>query len=556
MFEKSERLECLARQVSVHSPIDKVGGAKFFHKKKAIKNSRIIDKITNSSHLSCDSREIKDGSTFIAIKGGNVDGHSFISGLAHLNCLVLAEESHYQDLKSRIPTQVAMDILWVKDTRALAREYSPLFYQYPSRSLRLIGITGTNGKTTVSHYLASLYEGLGFTTGIIGTVGIRFKNKNRHNPNTTPEPVMLERTLADMRDEGVDVAILEISSHALKLGRVNGIELDSAIFTNITKEHLDFHRDMESYLKVKLQIFNLLNESSKSNKQVVLWRNIEYLNDIISHLNDLSFEYLSYNLSNKKETNYSLAKEEMYRLVGKIENLNLNSIDCKFSLKRRDNLSSSLTTLTQNLHPLIGEYNVLNLMAAMGELIGSGVYADYSHDINLKKMGQFVKENFGTIRVPGRVEAIKNNKGALVVVDYAHTADALKNVIASLKKLPHKKLITVFGCGGDRDKTKRHEMGHVAGLESDVVYITSDNPRTEDPMAIINTIYPSVVEAGTDCEIIVDRKIAIQKAVESIEKDDILLVAGKGHEDYQIIDHKKIPFDDREVVRQYLKKYS
>ena len=522
--------------------------------KHFLDDEQLIKKIISSSHLSCDSREIKNGSSFIAIKGENCDGHDFIPGLKSIDCLIFAETSYRDKLRAEGGGE---NVILVKNTQAFANEYAAVFFRHPSREMKIIGITGTNGKTTSSYYLASFYRALGAKTGLIGTIETRYGDVSRPNPNTTPEPVRLQRSLREMKDAGVEVVIMEISSHALSLGRVTGLCLDSVLFTNLTQDHLDFHGDLQSYLKAKLLIFDLLARSTKENKQAIFWRDSMFAPDIRKYLGELSLNYSTYFLREKepgdpkgKLTRPAMDRDELdkqavYVMEARVDGLRLGHIDCRLYLSSLD------SPWAEGSFPLIGEYNVLNLLGCLGELIASGSYVELSKDNRYKDVGAFVIDCLEKTRVPGRMEVIENDKGALIVVDYAHTPDALENVIGSLRRLPHKKLITLFGCGGDRDNSKRAKMGRAAGQGSDFVHITSDNPRTEEPMAILEMIRPGVKATGVGYEVTPDREEAIKRAVQNVGRDEILLIAGKGHENYQILGREKIHFDDREMVRKY-----
>ena len=538
LFKNSDRIKCIKKHV-----FDKTFFTKSFTK------SILNQKILSSTHLSCDSREIKNGSTFIAIKGKNQDGHDFIRELKNVDCVIFADK-HFQ---SKQQIKNIDNIIWLRDTQFFANEYASIFFDHPSKEMKIIGITGTNGKTTCAYYLAFFYQQLGLKTGLIGTIAIAYGNKILPSINTTPEPILLQRTLREMRKAGVKVVIMEMSSHALALNRVDHIQLDSALLTNVTQDHLDFHLDMQSYLKAKLLIFNLLLNSSKSNKQIVLWKDTNYSKEILNHIDSLSipFSTYSFNSFNKKQKESN--ENSFLELTASIKKIGLSGVHCEILLRQKGNSFLPLIrTLIKKTLPLVGEYNLLNLMGCLGELIASGYYVKYTRDHDYNDLADFIATSLLKIKVPGRLEKIENNKGALIIVDYAHTSDALKNVIHSLKKLPHKRIVTLFGCGGDRDSQKRSLMGSVVGQISDFVYITSDNPRTEEPSKIIKMIVDGIKPVNRNYKVIENREEAIKQAVQSLGEDEILLVAGKGHEDYQIIGNEKKHFDDREMIKKYL----
>ena len=538
LFKKSDRLNCIKKHVS-------------FADRQFLAKSTLIQKILTSTNLSCDSREIKDGATFIAIKGETYDGHDFIKDLKKINCVIFADKVFQSKLKER---QRFDNIIWLNDPRSFASEYASIFYDHPSRDMKIIGITGTNGKTTIAYYLTSFYQQLGLKTGLIGTIAIVYDDKVYPSVNTTPEPVKLQRTLKEMKMVGVEVVVMEMSSHALFLNRVANIQLDSVIFSNITQDHLDFHLDMKTYLKAKLLIFELLAHSCKPNKQVVLWRDSNYIKDILNHISSLSLRFSSYGFDKKTAGKKNIDKNSGCEITGAIDKLGLGYIHCQLSLYLLNDEKKCLDffSLAKKNFPLIGEYNLLNLMGCLEEMIASGYYVKHTEDYQYKNIESFVFKCLTKTKVPGRVEKIENNQGSLIIVDYAHTPDALENIIYSLKKLPHKKLITLFGCGGDRDKKKRPPMGAVAGKNSDFVYITSDNPRTEPPEEIINMIVRGIKPVSENYKVIENREEAIKEAVKAVSKDEILLIAGKGHENYQVIGLEKKHFDDREMIKKYL----
>ena len=474
-----------------------------------------------SDHLTCDSREVRQGSTFIAIKGHRIDGHDFVEELGGIACVAIVEPSY-----SPLHSSGKARLIRVRDTGTFASKYAPVFYRFPTRSMKVIGITGTNGKTTVSYLLESLYRQLGKKTGVIGTVEIRIGDKAFSNPNTTPEPVRLQYTFDAMRQAGVDVVAVEISSHALNLGRVSGVELDEVIFTNVTPDHLDFHPSMEAYVEAKLKIFDLLAHSGKLGKRAIAWRGASCLEAIQKLCQNSGLPLDLYDEGD------SLSPD--IRTAGDLRRLHLDGMDAEITWKGKPVFGGKL--------PLIGRHNLLNLIAALTEVFP----ACHSGDI------ETLIQTAAAVKVPGRLEVIENDKQALIVVDYAHTSNALENVLDCLGRLPHRRLVVVFGCGGDRDLSKRPIMGQVVGSKADVAWVTSDNPRSEDPGAIIDMILPGLKSTQGQYEVVPDREEAITRAIASLSQGDILLVAGKGHETYQIVGDRTLDFDDRKIIHKHL----
>ncbi|MBL8994918.1 MAG: UDP-N-acetylmuramoyl-L-alanyl-D-glutamate--2,6-diaminopimelate ligase, partial [Spirochaetia bacterium] len=421
-------------------------------------------------HLTCDSREVRPGSVFVAIRGQSSDGHRFIPGVLENAALVFVEDVYLSSPEfGEIPKNLQNKIVSINDTLAFSRDFAPVFYDFPSRKMRVVGVTGTNGKTTSTYLLEALYAGQGKKTGVIGTIEIRYAGKNGIKTipsiNTTPDAVSLQTILFEMLSEGVEVVAMEVSSHALELGRLNGIDLDSLLFTNITPDHLDFHQTMDRYLDAKLKGFELLAKSVKPKKKAVVWRKIDRAEKIfpfIQALENKSYSLRTYGLE-KADLEFHPSKIEMSGSTGKVLLGGKDLGECRLSL--------------------VGEFNILNAMACLSEWLDA---SGSEKEISLQLQAGFVAMN--AIKVPGRLEAIPTPKGGFVYVDYAHTPDALENILKTLKKLPQKRLLCVFGCGGDRDRTKRPVMGRIAGELCDVVIVTSDNPRTEEPLSILKMI--------------------------------------------------------------------
>ncbi len=470
------------------------------------------------SGVEYDSRRVVENSLFVAVQGYDVDGHDFVSPAVENGASVVVVSAERQgEFSEKFGSRVV--VLSAPDTRRALSLIASLFYGRPSSKLHVTGVTGTNGKTSFTYLLESVYKSVGINCGVMGTVNYRWGDRIVEAPNTTPESKDLQEILAMMCDAGVSHIIMEVSSHALDLGRVADVEFDTAVFTNLTGDHLDFHGDMDSYFNAKMKLFEQLAGGEKKSLTAVLNGDDSYSYKIEEKLPS-NVNVLNYGMSH----GVSLAVKErsMKNLItGFSYTLGCDGRDYPVSLG------------------VCGRFQMFNSLAALGAAIAAGLEVE---DIvsGLEKL-----EN-----VPGRLEVIDSEQGFYVVVDYAHTSDALLKLLQSVNEMEHGKIITVFGCGGDRDKTKRPQMGKIAVDNSDMVIVTSDNPRTEEPGAIIEDIERGM--EGKSYEVEVDRERAIKQAVFMVEKDDIIVIAGKGHEDYQILGREKIHFDDREMARKYI----
>ncbi len=467
--------------------------------------------------IAYDSRKSGQDSLFVAIPGGNWDGGKFIEdaitrGTSAFITQVSLDSLVELELGSRDVTA-----LCVENSRKALSVVSANFYQCPSERLALTGITGTNGKTTTSYILEALFQGNGARTGVIGTINYHYGNKIIPAPVTTPESLDLNRMLNEMIDGGVENCFLEVSSHALNQSRVHDMHFKAGIFTNLSRDHLDFHGDMEHYKNAKKKLF-LDNRVQHP---------IFNIDDTVGR--EFSKEFKSNALTTGIDRNADF----------KAENITFTKFGCAFTLKTPFGAGE--------IHSrLLGRHNVYNLLSAIA--------AAMVQDIPLGKIQQAL---LNIQPIPGRFECIDNNQGISVLVDYAHTDDALANAISAAKDFTEGKLIVVFGCGGDRDKGKRKTMGQVVLSGADFTVITSDNPRSEDPEQIIGDILlgvPASAREGEDYVAIINRQKAIEHAIHLAEKNDLVLIAGKGHEDYQILKTGAIHFDDREVARSALRK--
>jgi UDP-N-acetylmuramoyl-L-alanyl-D-glutamate--2,6-diaminopimelate ligase len=493
------------------------GPSSIFHKAEEIEVSSITD----------DSRKIQPGTIFVAVKGAAHDGHLFIKEAGQAGAvLVIGEEPlSKQDL--------VIPYIEVANSRLALAELASCFYGHPARAMKVVGVTGTSGKTTSTFLVESILKAAGNKVGVIGTVSFRYGSKVLDASHTTPGPVDLQKLLAAMRAEGCTAVVMEVSSHALKQKRVTGIAFDSMIFTNLSPEHLDFHPDMEDYFQSKALLFtDLARDSERFGKKPVAAINgeDEYGKRLIAELKNKGFP--------KTIRSFGLGAENDYNGTGL--QIELEGISGEIQLHP--------TTIPVKCR-LTGSFNALNILGAVAATEGWAADA-FSIEVGITDLEP----------VPGRLEKVEHpTAGVHVWVDYAHKSDALQKVLTTLRQVAAgRKIFTVFGCGGDRDRKKRPVMGKIAVETSDYVFITSDNPRTEDPKAIINEILAGTA-GSTNFKVIPDRKTAIVDAINMAAKGDLVLIAGKGHENYQIIGDPRSPektlkihFDDREVARDAL----
>ncbi|WP_456464371.1 UDP-N-acetylmuramoyl-L-alanyl-D-glutamate--2,6-diaminopimelate ligase [Persephonella sp.] len=463
--------------------------------------------------LSNNSKDVKNGYVFFAVKGTNTDGHRFVEEAVKngASAVVVQDTETAKKVKERYPD------VWVvltQDTRKKQAEVSRKFYGFPDRKIKIIGITGTNGKTTVSYLISQLIENSGRKTGIIGTIDYRVGDRVICEGRTTPDSIQWFKILKQMGDMGAEYVVAEVSSHALDQMRVYGTQFSGAVFTNLSQDHLDYHKSMEEYFSAKEKLFDMLDGETPA----------------VVNTDDIYGNRL-YNRLKKNKNISGIGTQNSPDF--KIEDIKLSEKGSSFFL-RWENKKLPVKT------KLIGLFNVYNTALSISTLLKMGFSPEF-----LSK----ASENLRPVR--GRLERIEGN-GFSVYIDYAHTPDALKNVLQTLKDIKKRRLITVFGAGGDRDRSKRPLMGEVASELSDLVILTSDNPRTEDPLKIIDEIKSGI--KGNSFKVVPDREKAIKEAVYTASEGDIVLIAGKGHENYQIIGKKTIPFDDLKVAKKYIKK--
>jgi UDP-N-acetylmuramoyl-L-alanyl-D-glutamate--2,6-diaminopimelate ligase len=458
--------------------------------------------------ISCNSKDVAEGFVFVAIRGNRADGNEFIEeALSSGARVVVAEGRQPESVKSKQAFFVT-----VKNSRSSLAELVNQFYARPTEAVKVVGVTGTNGKTTITYLVEAISREAGFNPAVIGTINHRFKDTVIPSKNTTPGPVELLGMLSRMRDGGVRYCAMEVSSHALDQDRVQGIKFAAAIFTNLTQDHLDYHKTFAQYFKAKAKLFMGLDHKSFA---------------VIN----------SDDVFGKKLIGLTKAKVITYGIDSKAD---VAAVDVRSGVGGTEFTVVSSMGKTQIKSGLIGKHNVYNILAAFAWAQKEGVHP---------RVIKSAIEKFTL--VPGRLERVDCAGGYSVFVDYAHTDDALKNIIQSLRQVGDKRIIVVFGCGGERDRGKRPKMGRVASELSDYAIITSDNPRSEDPMRIIEDIKKGI-KKDNFC-VIPERIEAIRKSLSMAAQGDIVLVAGKGHEDYQIIGNKTLRFDDREAVKECLK---
>ena len=451
--------------------------------------------------ITCDSRKVKEGYVYVCIKGAINDGHDFaLSAEKNGAAVIIAERK----------TGCKREVI-VKDTHAAFATMSAKWFGSPADKLRLIGVTGTNGKTSVTYMLKKVLEAAGEKVGLIGTIQNMIGDEIIETERTTPDCYQLNWLFKEMVDKGCTFAVMEVSSHALDQKRVYGVEFDAAIFTNLTQDHLDYHITMDNYLEAKKKLFKMC-------KTAIINKDDAYSDKM---LNDLSCNKVTISANDKSATYFA-------------DNINYRADGVDFKLCGKESMSLSMSTG--------GKFTVYNAMSAAVCATELG----FDKETVLKALC----EQEG---VKGRAEVVKNPFDFTVIIDYAHTPDGLSNILTTFTECKKGRLVTLFGCGGDRDKTKRPIMGKIAAELSDFVIVTSDNPRSENPEGIISDILEGMKESKTPFVSIENRIEAIHYAIKNAQTDDIIVLAGKGHETYQILRDKTIHLDEREIVEEALK---
>ncbi len=450
------------------------------------------------SGIAFNSNEVKPGDVFVCISGFKVDGHDFAAQALEKGAVAIIAE--------RVVEDAAATTVIVENTRLALAKVAAAFYGYPHKKFRLIGITGTNGKTTTTYLVKSILENCGQRVGLIGTNQNMIGERVLPSKHTTPDSLELMELFSEMAEDGVDTVVMEVSSHSLALDRVAACEFDTGAFTNVTQDHLDFHETMENYIEAKARLFERCG--------------ISVLNSDDNAFGDMKKKCGGTIISYGVGANSDLSAENIvYKATGvEFEILYKNE---------KQHISLAIP----------GQFSVYNALTAAGCCLAAG--------LSLKEIAEGLETAHG---VKGRIEVVKTDTDYTVIIDYAHTPDGLLNILNTIRGFAKGRIVTVFGCGGDRDKTKRPKMGRIAGELSDYCIVTSDNPRTEEPRAIIEDILAGISDTGCEYSVVENRFEAIEFALDNAKSDDIILLAGKGHETYQILKDRTIVFDEREIV--------
>lgn len=471
------------------------------------------------SGVTTDSRKVTPGGLFICLRGAHVDGHEFAGRAVEAGAVAVIVERELA-----LPETVTQFV--VENSRAAMQKVVPFFYDYPADSMRVIGVTGTNGKTTVTHMIAHLLRHHGAKVGLLGTVHVLIGDKEYPAVNTTPDVDMMQYWLSKMKAEGVTHVVMEVSSHALVLGRVAGISFDVAVFTNLTQDHLDFHKTMAAYAKAKQKLFAALRTADATTHPAAVINIDDPYGQMMGRAVDgTDCDVVMYGLGEAASVR---AKNTVVTAAGSDFVLVADGVEypCQTAI--------------------MGTFNIYNMLAAIAVVRHEGM-----------KMADILVALRRFRAVAGRFEQIDEGQDFAVIVDYAHTPDGLEKILRTAREMTAGRVLITFGCGGDRDSSKRPLMGEIAAKYANVVWVTSDNPRTEDPEAIIDDVYAGCLHGKspyTEIHRETDRHRAIARVIESAQTGDVVLIAGKGHEDYQIIGEEKIHFDDREEARNVLRR--
>lgn len=459
---------------------------------------------TEVNAVQYDSRKVGRGDLFVCITGFQTDGHKYAKSAIEKGASVIVAEHMDEGMENS-----GAAIVITENTRKALALISAAYYDNPSEKINVIGVTGTNGKTTTTYLIKTILDSLGYKTGVIGTIGNMIGKRTLHADRTTPESLELQELFSEMSGEDVSFAVMEVSSHSLALDRVTGVKYSTAIFTNLTQDHLDYHKTMENYMKAKGILFSMAEKA-------------------VINIDDDAGAYMR-----------NVAKGLVMTTAIESENADL----------RAENISVTAGGVSYTLdyegrqYPvklnIPGRFSIYNSLGAIGACLLNGI-----------KMEDILKGLFLNEGVPGRFQSVPNNLGITAIVDYAHTPDGLENILETAHEFAKGRIITVFGCGGDRDRTKRPIMAEIVGKLSDFAIITSDNPRTENPASILDDVEVGMIPTKCPYHKIVDRREAINEAIRMAKKDDVVIIAGKGHEDYQIFADKTIHFDDVEEVKK------
>lgn len=471
---------------------------------------------TEITGIQIDSRKVVPGDLFICLPGHTVDGHNYADkAIAQGAAAIVVNRT----------LDVAVPQLVVKDCRYAMAVIADYYYGSPSKQMRMIGVTGTNGKTTTTYLIERILSDAGFNPGLIGTIQMRYAGQQIEMSRTTPEALELQQSLHAMAEAGTDACVMEVSSHALEQGRVKGCRFRTAVFTNLSQDHLDYHHTMEEYRAAKGLFFSRLGNDFADAQEQRTYAVLNTDDEASAYFASLtSAEVITYGVEQAADVQAS-----QIQITSRGTQFHVSTFrgDADIQLK------------------MVGKFNVYNALAAIAAALIEG--------ISLTEIKRSLESIAG---VDGRVEAVDAGQPFAVIVDYAHTPDGLENVLRTVKEFATGRVLTVFGCGGDRDRTKRPIMGRIAAQYSDHVFVTSDNPRTENPDAILLDIEQGIVNDNNHTstyEMEVDRRTAIQKAIEMASPHDVVLIAGKGHETYQIIGNTYHDFDDRIVAKEAIR---
>lgn len=465
--------------------------------------------------VTADSRNVRPGTLFVALRGYTVDGHDFVRGAVEAGASAVLVEKEIEGL-------TAPQVI-VRDTRAVIAVLASVFYRHPSKAMKVIGVTGTNGKTTTTHLIDAILTDAGHKTGLIGTIKTRIGDREFENANTTPEALELQATFREMLDIGTEYPVMEVSSHAVELNRVAGVEFHTAVYTNLSQDHLDYHSTMEEYRLAKAKFFsrlgNTYEDGAGRNKVAIINVDDEHAEFFKKAT---SVQTLTYGIDNEAD---------------------LRAVDVKI---KADGVSYRVLSYageeTFRLQ-MTGKFSVYNALAATAAALVQGI-----------SLGDIKKSLEAMPGVDGRFESVQAGQDFAVIVDYSHTPDSLENALKTIREFAKGRVTCIVGCGGDRDRTKRPLMARIGADYADLTVITSDNPRTEDPDMILDDMEAGLADVDKSRFVrITDRKEAIRYAVERAGADDVILIAGKGHETYQIIGRTKHHFDDREVAAQAIR---
>ncbi|MTI49046.1 UDP-N-acetylmuramoyl-L-alanyl-D-glutamate--2,6-diaminopimelate ligase [Sporosalibacterium faouarense] len=460
-----------------------------------------------------DSRNALKNSLFVAIDGFSVDGHKYISEAIDNGASAIVISKELYEI-GNISNEDRVTMISVENTRRALARIASRFYNKPSEKMELIGVTGTNGKTSITYYVEAIFKEYGKKVGIIGSIGNLIDGELKRTKNTTPEPLEIQEIFNSMADAEINLCVMEASSHALDLGRVDYCQFDVGVFTNLTTDHLDYHKNFDNYYNAKIKLFY------KTQKCNIINIDDRYGRRIFNEVKNLKTQLLTYGLDSSADI---FASNIVYSAQG-----------VRYTL----NTPKGKITIVTNTP---GEFTVYNTLAAAA--------CGYIYEIDLQTIKQGIESIKG---IKGRFEVIPVDRDFTVIIDFAHTPEGLENALKTIKQFATGRIIVLFGGGGDRDRSKRPKMGEIAAKNSDVCIVTSDNPRSEDPKRIIDEILVGVHKVRNDFISIIDRKEAIRYALDNSMANDVILLAGKGHETYTLIEDTILPFDERKIVYDIL----